>query len=76
MFLLYSNTFVNGATIVSYTGHDACKNKVWSGEYDIRCGASNSEELVKIQFKLWSGQNCLIKTQEVVTMPINLAVAR
>ena len=50
LFLLYSNTFVFGATIVSCTGHDACKNRVWSGEYDIRCGVVIVKELVKIPF--------------------------
>ena len=39
---LYSNTFVLANNIYC-TGHDACKNKVWSGEYNIYCGASNSE---------------------------------
>ena len=62
--LLYSNTFVNGATIVSCTGHDACKNKIWSGEYDIRCGASNSERTCKnTVLNCGEGDDCLIKTQ-------------
>ncbi len=62
--LLYSNTFVSDATIVSCTGHDACKNKVWSGEYDIRCGASNSERTCKnTVLNCGEGNDCLIKTQ-------------
>ena len=63
--LLYSNTFVFGsATIISCTGHDACKNSVWSGEYDIRCGASNSERTCKnTVLNCGVGDDCLIKTQ-------------
>ena len=62
--LLYSNTFVFGGTIVSCTGHDACKNRVWSGEYDIRCGASNSERTCKnTVLNCGVGKDCLIKTQ-------------
>ena len=64
LFLLYSNTFVSGAIIVSCTGHDACKNRVWSGEYDIRCGASNSERTCKnTVLNCGVGKDCLIKTQ-------------
>ena len=64
LFLLYSNTFVFGATIVSCTGHDACKNRVWSGEYDIRCGASNSERTCKnTVLNCGVGDDCMIKTQ-------------
>lgn len=32
---------------ISCTGHDACKNKIWNGNYDIKCGASNSERTCK-----------------------------
>ena len=64
LFLLYSNTFVFGSTIVSCTGHDACKNRVWSGEYDIRCGASNSERTCKnTVLNCGVGKDCSIKTQ-------------
>ena len=46
------------------TGHDACKNKVWSGEYNIYCGASNSERTCKnTVLNCGEGDTCLIKTQ-------------
>tara|TARA_B100000963_G_scaffold70065_1_gene58415 strand:+ start:172 stop:2271 length:2100 start_codon:yes stop_codon:yes gene_type:complete len=46
------------------TGHDACKNKVWSGEYNIYCGASNSERTCKNTIlNCGEGDDCLIKTQ-------------
>ena len=45
------------------TGHDACKNKVWSGEYNIYCGASNSERTCKnTVLNCGEGDDCLIKT--------------
>ena len=28
---------------VNCQGHDACKNKIWNGNYDIVCGGTNSE---------------------------------
>ena len=46
------------------TGHDACKNKVWSGEYNIYCGASNSERTCRnTVLNCGEGDDCLIKTQ-------------
>ena len=46
------------------TGHDACRNKVWSGEYNIYCGASNSERTCKnTVLNCGEGDDCLIKTQ-------------
>ena len=35
--LLCSNTFTSANNIYC-TGHDACANKVWNGEYNIYCG--------------------------------------
>ena len=46
------------------TGHDACNNKIWSGEYNIYCGASNSERTCKnTVLNCGIGNDCLIKTQ-------------
>jgi len=46
------------------TGHDACRNKIWSGEYNIYCGASNSERTCKnTVLNCGEGDDCLIKTQ-------------
>jgi len=61
--LLYSNTFVSANNIYC-TGHDACANKVWNGEYNIYCGASNSERTCKnTVLNCGEGDDCLIKTQ-------------
>ena len=60
----YLNTLLCSSESVSCTGHDACKNKVWDGEYDITCGASNSERTCKsTTLNCGSGQDCTIKTQ-------------
>ena len=46
------------------TGHDACRNKVWSGEYNIYCGGSNSERTCRnTVLNCGEGDTCLIKTQ-------------
>ena len=46
------------------TGHDACRNKIWSGEYNIYCGASNSERTCRnTVLNCGEGDDCLIKTQ-------------
>ena len=46
------------------TGHDACRNKIWSGEYNIYCGASNSERTCKnTVLNCGEGDDCIIKTQ-------------
>ena len=49
---------------INCIGHDACKNNVWTGEYNINCGASNSERTCK-STTLNCGENndCSIKTQ-------------
>ena len=66
---IYIFLFITGITqttcsTIYCTGHDACKNKVWSGEYDIYCGASNSERTCKsTTLNCGEGKDCLIKTQ-------------
>ena len=61
---LYLNTLLCSSESVSCTGHDACKNKVWNGEYDITCGAANSERTCKsTTLNCGSGKDCTIKTQ-------------
>lgn len=46
------------------TGHDACRNKVWTGEYNIYCGGSNSERTCRnTVLNCGEGDTCLIKTQ-------------
>ena len=61
--LLYSNVFTTAETIYC-TGHDACRNKIWNGEYDIYCGASNSERTCKnTVLNCGINKNCMIKTQ-------------
>ena len=60
----YLNTLLCSSESVSCTGHDACKNKVWDGEYDITCGAANSERTCKsTTLNCGSGKDCTIKTQ-------------
>ena len=62
--LIFSNIFVNASQTEYCTGHDACKNKVWNGEYNIYCGASNSERTCKsTTLNCGSGDDCTIKTQ-------------
>ena len=72
LFLLFSNTYISTTTLsasatpisVSYTGHDACRNKVWTGEYNIRCGASNSERTCRsTTLNCDEDATCSIKTQ-------------
>ena len=69
-FCLYLFIFCNSfglssnPQIISCTGHDACKNNVWNGEYDIRCGASNSERTCKsTTLNCATNGDCTIKTQ-------------
>lgn len=48
----------------SCTGHDACKNYVWNGNYVITCGASNSERTCRsTTLNCGEGGTCSIKTQ-------------
>ena len=48
----------------SCTGHDACKNYVWNGNYVITCGASNSERTCRsTTLNCGDGGTCSIKTQ-------------
>ena len=42
--IIFSNVYSED---IYCTGHDACKNKIWNGEYNIYCGASNSERTCK-----------------------------
>ena len=59
--LLVSNTY---SETIYCTGHDACKNKIWNGEYDIFCGASNSERTCKsTTLNCGVNKDCTIKTQ-------------
>ena len=63
-FFSYILTYVYGVQNIYCTGHDACRNNVWNGEYNIFCGASNSERTCKsTTLNCGSGQDCTIKTQ-------------
>jgi len=46
----------------SCTGHDACKNYVWDGNYVISCGASNSERTCRSTTLNCGTGTCSIKT--------------
>jgi hypothetical protein len=46
----------------SCTGHDACKNYVWEGNYVISCGASNSERTCRSTTLNCGTGTCSIKT--------------
>jgi hypothetical protein len=64
VFFSYILTYVYGAQNIYCTGHDACRNNVWNGEYNIFCGASNSERTCKsTTLNCGSGKDCTIKTQ-------------
>ena len=63
LFLLSNPNLCSGESI-SCTGHDACKNQIWNGEYDITCGAANSERTCKsTTLNCGEGGHCTIKTQ-------------
>ena len=69
-FCLYLFIFCNSFALssnpqtISCTGHDACKNKIWSGEYNINCGASNSERTCKsTTLNCATDGDCTVKTQ-------------
>ena len=47
----------------SCTGHDACKNYIWTGNYAITCGASNSERTCRSTTLNCGTGSCSIKTQ-------------
>ena len=56
--------YVYAAQNIYCTGHDACRNHIWNGEYNIFCGAANSERTCKsTTLNCGSGQDCTIKTQ-------------
>ena len=59
-----SHIYLCKSESISCTGHDACKNKIWNGEYDISCGASNSERTCKsTTLNCAVDGDCTIKTQ-------------
>jgi len=62
--LIFSTCFTKATQTISCTGHDACRNNIWNGEYNIYCGASNSERTCR-STTLNCGKNndCSIKTQ-------------
>ena len=63
---LYSNTIIFGfsSQTINCVGHDACKNDVWSGEYNIECGASNSERTCRsTTLNCAVNGDCTIKTK-------------
>ena len=46
------------------TGHDACRNKEWNGEYNIYCGGSNSERTCKsTTLNCHKDKTCYIETR-------------
>ncbi len=70
-----SHIFMCNGESVSCTGHDACKNKIWNGEYDISCGASNSERTCKsTTLNCAAAGDCTIKLKEVVMMLIKIVL--
>jgi len=57
-------SYSEGTEIISCTGHDACRDKTWNGEYEIYCGASNSERTCKnTVLNCGENNNCIIKTR-------------
>ena len=72
--LLFSNAFLCNGESISCIGHDARKNQIWNGEYDITCGAANSERTCKsTTLNCGSNKDCIIKIQwEVVVMLIKI----
>ena len=46
------------------SGHDACKNNVWNGEYNIYCGGTNSERTCKsTTLNCGKDKDCYIETR-------------
>jgi hypothetical protein len=59
--IIFSNVYSED---IYCTGHDACKNKIWNGEYNIYCGASNSERTCKYTtLNCDTNKDCSVKTQ-------------
>ncbi len=64
LYFSYILMYVYAAQNIYCTGHDACQNNIWNGEYNIFCGAANSERTCKsTTLNCGSGQDCTIKTQ-------------
>lgn len=62
--MMFFNFYSIDALTVSCTGHDACKNNVWTGKYDITCGGTNSERTCRsTTLNCGAGDDCTIKTQ-------------
>ena len=46
------------------SGHDACKNREWNGEYNIYCGGTNSERTCKsTKLNCLKDKTCYIETR-------------
>ena len=46
------------------TGHDACRNKIWNGEYNIYCGGTSSERTCKsTTLNCGKDKTCYIETR-------------
>ena len=64
IFYIYIFTYTTASQNIYCTGHDACRNHIWNGEYNIFCGAANSERTCKsTTLNCGSGHDCTIKTQ-------------
>jgi hypothetical protein len=62
--LIFSSYLAEAAQSITCTGHDACKNKIWNGEYNIYCGASNSERTCKsTTLNCGKDDTCYIETR-------------
>ena len=64
VFLLFISQSHSHRRLASQTcsGHDACKNKVWNGNYDITCGGTNSERTCRSTTLNCGSGSCTIKT--------------
>merc|ERR1711871_1442831 len=64
LIIFFSNYLVYASQTVTCTGHDACKNRIWNGEYNIYCGGTNSERTCKsTTLNCGIDDECTIKTQ-------------
>ena len=55
---------ISASQTINCVGHDACRNNVWTGEYNIYCGASNSERTCRATtLNCAENKDCSIKTQ-------------
>ena len=62
--LLIFVTQVISSSNIYCTGHDACRNKVWNGEYNIYCGGTNSERTChSTTLNCGVNQDCKIETR-------------